>query len=266
MNILVFVKATIDRNAPLDPDEIFPGDRDDKSDVMTNNYDKHAIEAALQIVEKLGEGKVTAVCLGSDMADKVVKEAIAMGCHEAIRVENSDAEITHFYSVAKILAAAAKKVGEFDLLLFGMQSYDYGTATMAPMVSEFLDLPLACWVERLTIEGDSVIAEKVIEGGNRKAKLKLPAVLSIASSGDFEEPRYTSVRRIMKASKTEVPIWSIDELGISDSKPSVEFDDIEEPPRRTEKCIVFDDGGADELVTELLGTLKEKGINLGAYK
>jgi len=109
MNILVFVKATIDRNALLDPDEIFPGDRDDKADIMTNNYDKHAIEAALKIVEEKGEGKVTAVCLGSDMADKVVKEAIAMGCHEAIRIENSDAEITNFFSVAKILAAAAKK-------------------------------------------------------------------------------------------------------------------------------------------------------------
>ncbi|MFX1548357.1 MAG: electron transfer flavoprotein subunit beta, partial [Promethearchaeota archaeon] len=80
MDIIVFVKATIDRNAPLSPDTTFPGDRDDKADVMTNNYDKHAIEAALQIVEKTGTGKVTAVCLGSEMADKVVKEAIAMGC------------------------------------------------------------------------------------------------------------------------------------------------------------------------------------------
>ena len=266
MNILVFVKATIDRNAPLDPDETFPGDRDDKSDVMTNNYDKHAIEAALQIIDKKGDGKVTAVCLGSDMADKVVKEAIAMGCHEAIRIENSDTEITHFYSVAKILAAASKKIGEFDLLLFGMQSYDYGTATMAPMVSEFLDLPLACWVERLEIQGNEVFAEKVIEGGNRKVKLQMPAVLSIASSGDFEEPRYTSVRRIMKASKTQVPVWEIADLGITDPDPSVKFDDIEEPPKRTEKCVIFDDGDASELVSDLLAALKEKGINLGAFK
>ncbi|PWI48184.1 hypothetical protein CEE45_07700 [Candidatus Heimdallarchaeota archaeon B3_Heim] len=266
MNILVFVKATIDRNAPLDPDEIFPGDRDDKSDVMTNNYDKNAIEAALRIVEEKGEGKVTAVCLGSDMADKVVKEAIAMGCHEAIRIENSKTEITHFYSVAKILAAAAKKVGEYDLLLFGMQSYDYGTATMAPMVSEFLDLPLACWVEKVAFNNEKVTVDKVIEGGIRKIELQLPAVLSIASSGDFEEPRYTSVRRIMKASKTVVPVWEIVDLGVEEQKPSVEFDDIEEPPARTEKCVIFDDGDANELVGELLGALKEKGLNLGAFK
>ncbi|MHA2174732.1 MAG: electron transfer flavoprotein subunit beta/FixA family protein [Candidatus Hodarchaeales archaeon] len=266
MNILVFVKATIDRNAPLDPDEIFPGDRDDKSDIMTNNYDKHAIEAALQIIEEKGEGKVTAVCLGSDMADKVVKEAIAMGCHDAIRIENSDTEVTHFFSVAKILAAAAKKISSFDLLLFGMQSYDYGTATMAPMVSEFLDLPLACWVEKISITDNKVTVDKVIEGGTRKIELNLPAVLSIASSGDFEEPRYTSVRRIMKASKTQVPVWEINDLEVDDIAPSVEFEDIEKPPERTEKCVVIDDGDAAEMVGNLLTALKEKGLNVGAYK
>ncbi len=266
MNIIVFVKATIDRNAPLDPDEIFPGDMDDKADIMTNNYDKHAIEAALRIVEEKGEGKVTAVSLGSDMADKVVKEAIAMGCHEAIRIENSDAEITNFFSVAKILAAAVRKIGTYDLILFGMQSYDFGTATMAPMVSEFLDLPTASWVERLTLTDDKVIVEKIIEGGIRKIELGMPAVLSIASSGEYEEPRYTSVRRIMKASKTEVPVWEIDELEVGDYKPNVEFDDIEKPPPRAEKCVVFDDGDPSELVGELLSTMKEKGLNLGTYK
>lgn len=266
MNILVFVKATIDRNAPLDPDEIFPGDRDDKADIMTNNYDKHAIEAALRIVEKKGDGKVTAVCLGSDMADKVVKEAIAMGCNEAIRIENSEAEVTNFFSVAKILAAAAKKIGTYDLLLFGMQSYDSGTATMAPMVSEFLDLPCASWVERLTIEGDKIKVDKIIEGGARTVELQMPAVLSVASTGEYEEPRYTSVRRIMKASRTQVPVWEIADLGVEDYEPSVKIDDIEAPPPRTEECVVLDDGDPTELVEKLLNALKEKGLNIGAYK
>ena len=266
MNILVFVKATIDRNASLDPDEIFPGDRDDKADIMTNNYDKHAIEAALRIIEEKGEGKVTAVCLGSDMADKVVKEAIAMGCHEAIRIENSDAEITHFFSVAKLLAAAAKKAGDYDLLLFGMQSYDYGTAAVAPMVAEFLDIPSASWVERISFEGSNIKVEKVIEGGSRTVELQMPAALSIASTGEYEEPRYTSVRRIMKASKTEVPVWEIEDLEAGDYKPTVEFDDVEEPPARTEECVVFKEKDTSELVDDLLDALKAKGLNLGAYK
>ncbi len=266
MDIIVFVKATIDRNAPLGPEEIFPGDRDDKADIMTNNYDKHAIEAALQIIEKKGDGKVTAVCLGSDMADKVVKEAIAMGCHEAVRIENSEARVTNFFAVAKILTAAVKKIGTYDLVLFGMQSYDYGTATMAPIVSEFLDLPAASWVERISLNGDKINVEKVIEGGTRTIELKLPAVLSIASSGDFEEPRYTSVRRIMKASRTKVPLWQIDELDAGSLDSNVNLTKIEEPPARVEKCVIFKDDETPMLVDSLLATLKEKGLNLGAYK
>ncbi|MFX1424523.1 MAG: electron transfer flavoprotein subunit beta/FixA family protein [Promethearchaeota archaeon] len=266
MNIIVFVKATIDRNAPLSPDTTFPGDRDDKADVMTNNYDKHAIEAALQIVEKTGAGKVTAVCLGSEMADKVVKEAIAMGCTEAIRIENSEARVTNFFSVAKILAAAVKRIGTYDLVLFGMQSYDFGTATMAPMVSEFLDLPTASWVERITVDSGKVKVEKVIEGGTRTIELQLPAVLSIASSGDFEEPRYTSVRRIMQASRTQVPVWEISELEAGSLDTNVNFVAMKAPPPRTEACVIFKDEDASTLVGQLLAALKEKGLNLGAYK
>ena len=97
-------------------------------------------------------------------------------------------------------------------------------------------------------------------------ELEMPAVLSIASTGEYEEPRYTSVRRIMKASKTNVPIWEIADLGLDDEEPSVEFDDVEEPPARTEKCIVFDDGDPNELVEQLLNAMKEKGLNLGAFK
>ncbi len=266
MNIIVFVKATIDRNAPLSPEETFPGDRDDKADVMTNNYDKHAIEAALKIVEEKGESKVTAVCLGSDMADKVVKEAIAMGCNDAIRIENSEARVTNFFGVAKILSAAVKKIGTYDLVLFGMQSYDFGTATMAPIVSEFLDLPTASWVERIKFDGDKIKVDKVIEGGTRTVELQLPAVLSIASSGDFEEPRYTSVRRIMKASRTKVPVWKISELEAGSLDTNVSFIKMEAPPPRTEECVVFKDEDTSTLVDQLLATLKDKGLNLGAFK
>ena len=70
----------------------------------------------------------------------------------------------------------------------------------------------------------------------------------------------------MKASKTAVPVWEIADLGIEEKKPSVEFDDIEKPPARPEKCVIIDDGDASKLVGELLGSLKEKGLNLGAYK
>lgn len=265
MKILVFVKETWDKNYDIESDELFPGEADDKSDVMTNNYDKHAIEAALKIKEGLGECEVTAVSLCSEIGDKVLKEAIAMGCDKAIRIDNEEAQIMDSFKVAKILASAVEKVGEYDLVLFGMQSYDLGTATVPPVVSEFLNLPYACWVEHVEFQNGKVEAKKVIEGGNRHVRLQMPAILSIASSGDYEEPRYTSVRRIMAASRTEIPVWTIDDdlsVDVDEIKGKVEMDDVEEPPARDEECVVFKDEDISDMVDKLLAVMKEKGMNL----
>ncbi len=265
MNILVFIKETVSRNAELSSDEIWPGDRDD-DDIMLNDYDKHALEAALQIVESKGEGKVTAICFGAETAEKVLKRAVAMGINDIIRVDNEDEEIMDPFLVSKVLTATAKKL-DYDLILFGMQSFDFGTATMAPMVAERLDLPAACWVEKIEFQNGGVAVEKVIEGGIRKIKLDLPAVLSIASTGDYEEPRYTSVRRIMQASRTEVPVWDLDDLDIDlEVKSNIEMVQVTEPEARAEECVVFKEDEPGALVDQLISTLKEKGLNIGTYK
>jgi len=268
MNILVFIKETVSKVASVTPDTIIPGDRE-KDDVKINDYDLHALEAALRIIEEKGDGNITAICLGSDVGgDKVVKYAIAMGCNEAIRIDNTEAKITDPFLVSKVLAAAAQKVGNYDLILLGMQSYDNSSATMAPILSELLNLPLACWVEKINFESDNTVQiEKVIEGGNRHVRLQLPAVLSIASTGDYEEYRYTSVRRIMKASRTKVPVWTLDELGIDTSvKSNVTVAAVKAPEARKEKCIVFEEDEVPVLIDKLLEALKERNLNLGAYK
>ncbi|MFQ5980602.1 MAG: electron transfer flavoprotein subunit beta/FixA family protein [Candidatus Heimdallarchaeota archaeon] len=265
MKIIVFIKETLSRNAELSPDEIWPGDQDD-DDVMTNDYDKHALEAGLQIMEAKGEGNVTAVCFGAETAEKVLKRAVAMGVNDVVRIDNEDEEIMDPFVVSKILVAAAKKM-EYDLILFGMQSYDFGTATMAPMVAERLALPSACWVEKIEFDNGHIAVDKVIEGGTRRIKVKMPAVLSIASTGTYEEPRYTSVRRIMKASKTQVPVWELDDLEVDiESTSNVTMMEVNEPEARAEECAVFKDDEPSALVEQMLAALREKGLNLGAYK
>lgn len=268
MNILVFIKETVSKIASVTPDTSIPGDRE-KDDVKINDYDLHALEAALRIIEEKGDGNITAICLGSEVGgDKVVKYAIAMGCNEAVRIDNTEAKIADPFLVSKVLSAAAQKVGEYDLILLGMQSYDNSSATMASILSEHLNLPLACWVEKINFEDDNAVKiEKVIEGGNRHVRLQLPAVLSIASTGEYEEYRYTSVRRIMKASKTKIPVWTLEELGIDTSaKSNVNLAAVKAPEARKEKCIVFEEEDAPVLVDKLLEALKERNLNLGAYK
>ncbi|HYE67873.1 MAG TPA: electron transfer flavoprotein subunit beta, partial [Anaerovoracaceae bacterium] len=52
---------------------------------IINHDDKSGIEAALQLKEKVG-GTVTVVCMGPPQADVALREALAMGCDEAVLV------------------------------------------------------------------------------------------------------------------------------------------------------------------------------------
>ncbi|HEY7709940.1 MAG TPA: electron transfer flavoprotein subunit beta/FixA family protein, partial [Candidatus Entotheonella sp.] len=82
MDIIVTIKQVPDPEAPK---ESFRIDEDAKKilnpsnvDPVINGYDENAIEAALQIKEAVG-GKITALCMGEEMATRALKQALAMG-------------------------------------------------------------------------------------------------------------------------------------------------------------------------------------------
>ena len=52
---------------------------------IINHDDKSGIEAALQLKEKVG-GTVTVVCMGPPQADVALREALAMGCDDAVLI------------------------------------------------------------------------------------------------------------------------------------------------------------------------------------
>ena len=71
MNIVVFVKQVPDTETRI---QVKDGSVD-LSGVkwIVNPYDEFAIEEALRIREKLGQGKVTAVSLGTDRVKEAIK-------------------------------------------------------------------------------------------------------------------------------------------------------------------------------------------------
>ena len=83
---------------------------------ILNPYDEYAVEEALKITEAGGE--TTAVCLGTERADEVLRSAIAMGVQKAVRIP-ADKPVDDNLTAAKMLADVLKTM-EFDLLLLGI--------------------------------------------------------------------------------------------------------------------------------------------------
>lgn len=159
---------------------------------ILNPYDEIALARAIELTEG-GKGSVTVIHIGEASTEPTIRKALAIGADDAIRV-NAKAENAYF--VAKQLANVASQ-GNYDLILTGRESSDFNGSQVAPMVAELLNIPSVSIVKKLTIEGDSAILEREIEGGKEVISANLPLVAS-ASEG-MAEPKIPNMRGIMSA-------------------------------------------------------------------
>ena len=106
---------------------------------IINPDDKAGIEAALTLKEQLG-GTVTVVCMGPPQADVALREALAMGCDDAILMSDRAFGGSDTYATAHVIAAGLKTL-DYDLIITGRQAIDGDTAQVGPQTAEQLGIP-----------------------------------------------------------------------------------------------------------------------------
>ena len=176
---------------------------------IINHDDKTGIEAALTIREQVG-GTVTVVSMGPPQADVALREALAMGCDEAILVSGREFGGSDTYATSGILAAALKQL-DYDLIITGRQAIDGDTAQVGPQIAEKLQLPQVSYVEEI-IEAaqDHVTVKRQFEDGYHIIKVKTPCLLTAIA--ELAEPRYMSVGGVFDAYQKEIKIFGFDLL------------------------------------------------------
>ena len=169
---------------------------------IVSPYDEFAVEEALRIKEKRGQGEVVAVSLGPDRVKEALRSALAMGCDRAIHVNDPALAGADTLTTARVLAAVVKQEAP-GLVLCGRQAIDDDMGAVGAQMAEVLGWPCASWIMEETIDGDgkTVKVGRQVEGGLEIFELPLPAVLS-AQKG-INEPRYPTLKGIMGAKKKE---------------------------------------------------------------
>jgi electron transfer flavoprotein beta subunit len=102
---------------------------------------------------------------------------------------------------------------------------------------------------QIKVDAQSLQVERVIEEGRQIVSTKLPAVLSVVQS--IGEPRYPSFMGIRKASKAEIPTWSLNDLGISAPAALVSRIELITPPSRDVTCEIIS-GDSPAAIAETL--------------
>lgn len=177
--------------------------------VIINPDDKSGIEAALQLRDKYEKSTVTALSMGPPQAEMALKEALAMGCDEAVLVSDRKFGGSDTLATSTILAAALKKL-RYDLVITGRQAIDGDTAQVGPQIAEHLGIPQISYAEEITPDGDALIVLRQYEDRYHKLRVKLPCLLTAIT--DLAEPRYMTVAGIVKADGEEVKLLNYDAL------------------------------------------------------
>lgn len=261
MNIIVCVKQ-------IPNPELQFRVREDGRDIVregltyqVNGPDEYALEEAVRMKERYG-GKVTALSAGPERVKEVLRQSMAKGADEAVRIDLREGWEFDPSVVATVLAKAIEGM-EYDLILTGVQSEDYAHASSGPLIASLLGIPHASVAAKVELKEGRVKVHRELEGGLQEVlSLPLPALLTVQFG--INEPRYASVATILKATRQPIREVNLENLGIAEAGLSMGIS-VKRMyvPEETHKAEMID-GTPEEVAKRLMTILREKGLVRGA--
>lgn len=226
MKILVTAKRVTDPDAKIRVKADGTGIETAGLEYKLNPFCENAIEAAVQLQEKLG-GEVVAVTIGDDDAVQNLRTALAMGADRGIHVKLPDSRMDSDLA-ARILAKVFQQEKP-DLFLLGKQAVDGDSNQVGQLVAEYLDLPQACFASKLEVSGDKLTVARELDGGMETIQVALPAV--VTADLRLNTPRLPTLPNVLKAKRKPVQDLTLEALGV-DPALKVETVAYEAPPAR----------------------------------
>ena len=246
MKVLVPVKRVIDYNVKVRVKADGTGVDLANVKMSMNPFDEIAVEAAIRLKEAGQAEEIVVVSIGVEKAQETLRTALAMGADRAILVKATEDVHTDIepLAVAKILKGVVDEE-QPGLVICGKQAIDNDLNATGQMLAALLGWSQATFASELTVEGDSAVVTREVDGGLQTIKVKMPSIVTVDLR--LNEPRYASLPNIMKAKKKPLDQKTADEYGV-DVTPRLAIVKTTEPEARAAGIKV---GSVDELVAKL---------------
>ncbi|MGA9047654.1 MAG: electron transfer flavoprotein subunit beta/FixA family protein [Dehalococcoidia bacterium] len=265
MNMIVCCKQVLDpeaapstfkldaaNNRMVQPPEIKP---------VVNPYDEQAVEAALRIKDKDKAGnKITIISMGNNLVRDVVKKPLSMGADELILLEDPAFEGGDSFAVASALAAAIKKVGQFDLIFCGRQESEWDDGQVGSGLAELLGIPSVTVAKKAEVMDGKVKVERVVADGYQVLEVSTPALITV--SNELGEARYATLKGIMAASKKQPIVWKPADIGVDKVGAAARKSKIVKlfQPVKEGKCDIVSADSPAEAASMLAQKLRENKV------
>jgi electron transfer flavoprotein beta subunit len=228
-----------------------------------NPFDLNALEAAVQIKEKLG-GTVTTISMGPPQAESSVRDTLSRGADRGILLVDRAFAGADTLATSYTLASAIRKLGEFDLIVCGEKTVDGDTGQVGPEIAEWLDIPHVAYVSEIKEMGEKLLVVCDMEGDRYSIESRLPLLITVTK--DINVPRLPAFADKLKARKAEIEKWTAEDLS-SVADPS-RFG-LKGSPTRLNKVIVPSEegrkgevfrGSTAETTARIIDAFEEGGV------
>jgi electron transfer flavoprotein beta subunit len=262
MNMIVCIKQVLDPEAPLSSFKIDPATNTmvpvTTVPFVISPFDEQAVEAALKIKDAKG-GKITVISLGVNLLRDVVKKPLSLGADELILLEDPAFVGGDSWSTAYALAAAIKKVGQFDLIFCGRQAADSDSGQVGACIAEILGLPQITVAKKVEAVDGKVKVDKVTTDGYEVVEVPTPALITV--SNELGEVRFATFKGTMASKKKEPIIWKPADIGAEPSKIGAAGRRVKTrklfQPVRDSKCEIIKGENDEEAAANLAKKLVE---------
>jgi electron transfer flavoprotein beta subunit len=257
--VVVITKSTPDTAAKVEVNAagaVTWGD----AQLVINPWDEYSVTEAV-LLKEAHQVKTTVLTIGQEVNNDALKQGLAIGIDEAVRVWDDGMEGQDSLGYANAVTAAIKKIGDVDLVIFGKELVDVATDAHIFQVARKLVWPVLGSVAKIIaidFAAKTITVDRLLEEGKQTATSKLPAVIAVLK--DINEPKYPSFMGIRKASKAAIPVWSGADLGISASAAQVKTTAYRNLPARTGSVTIIEGANDQEKAEKLVAKLLEDKV------
>jgi electron transfer flavoprotein beta subunit len=255
--VLACYKWTLDeKDIKINPEDLSLDTTRAKGKI--SDFDHNAIEEATLIVEQHG-GAVHALSYGTATVKQSLKDVLSRGPESVYWIADKSAETADAYVTAKVLAAAIRKLGSYDLIVCGEGSSDVFNQQTAVRLGALLGLPCVSFVLKISVEGDTVKATRKLGDCTEVATVKGPVVLSVL--GQINKPRIPSLKQVLGAAKKPNQEIKITDLGLQPEalQPKSVRGEVKGFVAKR-KNIIYKESNASANVAKLAGSLAAEGL------
>jgi len=217
MNILVCLKQILDPEIPardFHVDSARCEAERGSANLVTNIFCENALETALQLRESAGAGKITVLSFGPASAEDSLRKALAMKADAAALVLNEAQPHPDPLMVARVLAAAIRRLGSFELIMVGREAGDWGAGQTGGLLAEELGLPSISFVDQIARDDGKLRLRRQTDSGWEMVEAEGPLVVTITND-EHNVPRIPKVRDVMISYRQPLPQWTVDDLDLA---------------------------------------------------